>query len=70
MTKILTCLQTETDGIEAGELFERVWNLTWNPERHQNILDVTLHRFNKLSSSLKAIRSEGAVRLNCAGLIL
>jgi len=52
------------------EVFENVWKLPWNSERHQNVVDVAIHRFNKILKTVKIIREEGVLRLNLPGLII
>jgi hypothetical protein len=68
--RILIALQREKKGIDTSALFEEVWNLSWSPERHQNLIDVTLHRFNKLTKGVKLLREQGVIRLESPGIIL
>jgi tetratricopeptide (TPR) repeat protein len=54
--------------VDPGELFERVWSEPFDPLRHLNRLNVTLHRLREILD-LDVIRStSGGYRLNLAGL--
>jgi len=57
-------------GISLPDLFEEIWRLKWQEERHKNLIGVTLHRLSHFSPSLVLQRKEGCVRLTHAGIII
>jgi hypothetical protein len=70
MVRILRTLNETTEALTPGDLFERVWRLTWNPDRHAATVKVSLLRLNKLVSNLTAVRENGKIRLKNKGLLL
>ena len=69
--RIIEVLTRSTDRrMKQDELFEKVWKIRWNSERHLNTLKVALTRFNQNESCLKIIRENDSVCLNLEGTVI
>lgn len=63
MQKILLELVSVPDGMDKDDLFQRVWNLEFDSERHSPHLLATLSKFRKLLPAGALQLSDGKVRL-------
>jgi tetratricopeptide (TPR) repeat protein len=67
--RLLRTLHGESASIQVEDVFEKIWNLRWNADRHESTLKKTLSRFNQLASKEpKVVRKDNKLSLSSPGL--
>ena len=56
--------------IPMPQAFEQVWNIPWQPTRHENTVKVSIGRIGRMCPSVKIRRKNKALGLEQKGLVL
>jgi hypothetical protein len=69
LARMITTLNSTQEAIPMPKAFQMIWDIPWQPHRHENTVKVSIGRIGRMCPSVKIRRKSKALSLEQKGLV-